>query len=64
MLESSYVRPRAVARIRASWIGSEIECYVVWLAEQCYSRASVPPSCAGAGRLRRVGMGSRCQVHR
>ena len=23
------------------WIGSEIECYVVWLAEQRYSRASV-----------------------
>jgi site-specific recombinase XerD len=41
MLESYYVRPQAVARIRASWIGSEIECYVVWLAEQCYSRASV-----------------------
>ena len=41
MLESYYVRARAVARIRASWIGSEIECYVVWLAEQCYGRASV-----------------------
>jgi integrase/recombinase XerD len=41
MLESYYVRPQAVGRIRASWIGSEIECYVVWLAEQRYSRASV-----------------------
>jgi integrase/recombinase XerD len=41
MLESYYVRPRAVGRIRASWIGSEIECYVVWLAKQRYSRASV-----------------------
>lgn len=41
MLESYYVRPQAVGRIRASWIGSEIECYVVWLAEQSYSRASV-----------------------
>ena len=41
MLESYYVRPQAVDRIRASWIGSEIECYVVWLAEQSYSRASV-----------------------
>jgi integrase/recombinase XerD len=41
MLESYYVRPQAVGRIRASWIGSEIECYVGWLAEQRYSRASV-----------------------
>ena len=41
MLESYYVRPQVVGRIRASWIGSEIECYVVWLAEQGYSRASV-----------------------
>lgn len=31
MLESYYVRPQAVDRIRASWIGQEIECYVVWL---------------------------------
>lgn len=41
MLESYYVRPQAVGRIRASWIGSEIERYVVWLAEQRYSRRSV-----------------------
>jgi integrase/recombinase XerD len=41
MLESYYVRPQAVDRIRASWIGAEIERYVGWLAEQSYSRASV-----------------------
>jgi integrase/recombinase XerD len=41
MLESYYVRPHAVDRIRASWIGSEIERYVGWLVEQSYSRASV-----------------------
>jgi site-specific recombinase XerD len=41
MLDEYYVRPQAVDRIRASWIGSEIECYVVWLAEQSYSRGSV-----------------------
>jgi site-specific recombinase XerD len=41
MLEKYYVRPQAVDRIRASWIGSEIERYVVWLAEQSYSRATV-----------------------
>ena len=41
MLESYYVRAHAVDRIRASWIGSEIERYVGWLAEHSYSRASV-----------------------
>ena len=41
MLESYYVRPQAVDRIRASWIGSEIERYVGWLAERSYSPASV-----------------------
>lgn len=41
MLEKYYVRPQAVDRIRASWIGAEIERYVVWLAEQSYSRATV-----------------------
>ena len=41
MLESYYVRPQAVDRIRASWIGAEIEGYVDWLAEQSYSSATV-----------------------
>jgi len=41
MLEKYYVRPQAVDRIRASWIASEIERYVVWLAERSYSRATV-----------------------
>jgi integrase/recombinase XerD len=41
MLEQYYVRPQAVDRIRASWIGAEIEFYVVWMAERSYSRASV-----------------------
>jgi len=41
MLESYYVRPQAVDRIRASWIGAEIERYVVWLAEQSYSSATM-----------------------
>jgi len=40
-VEKYYVRPQAVDRIRASWIGSKIERYVVWLAEQSYSPASV-----------------------
>ncbi len=41
MLEKYYVRPQAVDRIRASWIASEIERYVVWLDEQSYSHATV-----------------------
>ena len=41
MLDEYYVRPQAVDRIRSSWIGSEIERYVVWLAERRYSRGSV-----------------------
>ena len=45
MLESYYVRPQAVDRIRASWIGQEIERYVGWLVEQSYSRGSVRCVC-------------------
>ena len=41
MLESYFVRPQTVDRIRESWIGPEIERYVVWLAEQGYSSRSV-----------------------
>jgi site-specific recombinase XerD len=41
MLERYYVRPQTVDRIRGSWIGAEIERYVVWLAERGYSARSV-----------------------
>jgi integrase/recombinase XerD len=41
MLERYFVRPQTVDRIRASWIGREVECYVVWLAEQGYGTRSV-----------------------
>jgi hypothetical protein len=41
MLERYFVRPQTVDRIRACWIGPEIECYVVWLAEQGYSSRCV-----------------------
>jgi integrase/recombinase XerD len=41
MLETYFVKPGTVDRIRASWIGSEIERYVVWLAEHGYSSRSV-----------------------
>ena len=41
MLETYFVRPQTVDRIRAGWIGSEIEEYVAWLAERGYSSRSV-----------------------
>jgi integrase/recombinase XerD len=41
MLESYFVRPNTVDGVRASWIGAEIERYVVWLAESGYSARSV-----------------------
>jgi len=41
MLESYFVKPQTVDRVRASWIGPEIEGYVVWLAENGYSARSV-----------------------
>jgi integrase/recombinase XerD len=42
MLESYFVRPGTVDRIRASWIGVPIEQYVAWLAEQGYAARNVP----------------------
>jgi integrase/recombinase XerD len=41
MLEEYFVKPDTVDRIRASWIGPEIERYVAWLAGQGYSVRSV-----------------------
>ncbi len=36
MLESYFVKPTTVDRIRDSWIGAEVERYVAWLAEHGY----------------------------
>ena len=41
MLEWYFVRPQTVDRVRASWIGSEIERYVGWLAERGYAARCV-----------------------
>ena len=41
MLESYFVRPQTVDRIRASWIGPEIERYVGWLTESGYTARTV-----------------------
>jgi integrase/recombinase XerD len=41
MLERYFVKPKTVDRIRASWIGAEIEQYVTWLDEREYAPRSV-----------------------
>jgi integrase/recombinase XerD len=41
MIESYYVRPDTVDRIRSSWISDAIEAYVTWLHEQKYSERSI-----------------------
>jgi site-specific recombinase XerD len=41
MLEEYFVKPQTVDRIRASWIGPEIEHYVVWLSEHDYRPRNV-----------------------
>ena len=41
MLEKYFIKPQTVDRIRAVWIGPEIERYVAWLAERGYSARSV-----------------------
>lgn len=41
VLETYYVKPQTVDRVRASWIGAEIERYVRWLAEHGYAARTV-----------------------
>ncbi len=41
MLESYFLRPETVDRIRSSWIGDAIERYVGWLAEHGYASRNV-----------------------
>jgi integrase/recombinase XerD len=41
MLETYFVKPQTLDRIRALWIGPEIERYVAWLAERGYRARSV-----------------------
>lgn len=41
MLETYFVKPETVDRVRASWIGAEVERYVVWLAEHGYHSRTV-----------------------
>jgi hypothetical protein len=41
MLETYFVRPETIERIRASWIGTEVERYIGWLGEQGYGARTV-----------------------
>lgn len=41
MLDRYFVKPETIERVRGSWIGGEIERYVVWLAEHGYGKRSV-----------------------
>ena len=41
MLEKYFVKPQTVDRVRASWIGAEVEDYVDWLAEHGYGTKTV-----------------------
>jgi integrase/recombinase XerD len=41
MLETYFVKRQTVGRIRACWIGAEIERYAGWLSEQGYSTRTV-----------------------
>ena len=41
MLESYFVKPSTVDRIRGSWLGPEIERYVDWMASQGYAVRNV-----------------------
>jgi integrase/recombinase XerD len=41
MLETYFIKPQTVDRIRGSWIGAEVERYVVWLAARGYTERSV-----------------------
>ena len=52
MLESYFVKPQTVDRVRASWIGAEIERYVEWLAEHGYCALVGAAQGAAAGGVR------------
>jgi len=41
MLEKYFVKPQTVDRVRACWIGAEIERYVEWLCEREYAARTV-----------------------
>jgi hypothetical protein len=40
-LERLFVRPTTVDRVRAAWLGPQIERYVEWLATERYSKSTI-----------------------
>ena len=54
MLERYFVKPQTIDRIRASWIGPQIEQCVTWLADQGYGARCVwrrVPQLAASGEF-------------
>ena len=41
MLEAYFAKPETVDRIRASWIGSEVERCVGWMADEGYDARAI-----------------------
>jgi integrase/recombinase XerD len=41
MLEHYFVKPSTIDKIRASWLGSQIESYVEWMEVHGYARPTV-----------------------
>lgn len=57
MLEKYFVKPQTVDRVRACWIGAEIERYVEWLSEREYAARTVwqrVPILVGFGEFARA----------
>lgn len=63
MLETYFARPQTVDRVRALWIGPEIERYVDWLGRgtargaccgvsRCWLLSGSSPGCGAPGRWR------------
>ena len=41
MIDQYYIKPQTRDRIRASWLGEPIQCYVTWLHDQGYAARNV-----------------------
>ncbi len=54
MLENYFVKPQTCDRVRACWIGGEIERYVEWLSAREYADAHGVASGADPGGVRGV----------
>ena len=41
MLERYFIKPATIDRIRANWLGSQIERYVEWLDSEGYAERNI-----------------------